>query len=183
MAENMNMSGGSKAWSTLNTILGVGGVATALGVGIPAYFSGNKCGRNGYDNGMDCPISRRESALESEVAMLKAEKSTDQKVLDLYNFTNAKFEATNKQVAENATQIALNKQASDYQFAILDERIKNGDKDVKNWVLMQNYISGKVVLPIDAICPQPLPACVPVSLQGQVVPVEDTTISATVVKK
>ena len=67
MAEEMKMSGGSIGWGTINSVLGVGALASALGIGIPALVKannaedGNGCGGcsentkvNRYETNKNC---------------------------------------------------------------------------------------------------------------------------------
>ena len=93
-------SNSGTGWSILNTILGGGALATALGVGIPALVKANdaedancggkgKCSENTF-------VNRYELAQAQEIAQLKADRETDAKLQKLYEQTVAE----NKDIRE-----------------------------------------------------------------------------------
>jgi hypothetical protein len=126
------------------------------------------------------------SALESTVAELKAMRYTDYVGMDLYKNIvqtakeeDAKIGAVQKEllqyVIELDKQTALNKQASDYQFMIMNNKIDCccdkanmtaefnqkinalADASILSYV-NSTFIPGTLKLPITSICPQPAPA-------------------------
>ena len=182
MAEN-TMGGGSAGWNAMNIVGGLLGVAgTATGITALGIKQGkNKCGSGYYNDGSDCPISRRESALESEVAMLRAEKVSDRKDLEVYNYFNTELKETNKQVAENAVQIALNKQASEFQFAAANREFVHLNKRIDATDARLDDLT-KEIIPISSICPPPLSASQSIGIQGCIIPTEPTDFTNTVVR-
>lgn len=121
------------------TGMGMGG--TALGLGIAGTTlgllnsSGNGCGNgilgnlfgNGNRNGCGCggdnePITRYEAGLllsinakDSEIANLKSDRYTDQKIVDTTTYLMGKIEDLRSQVAANKdAQAAINMQQSVY---------------------------------------------------------------------
>ncbi len=177
------------AWKGGNTLLGVAG--TAMGITALAIKQGkNKCGSHNGD-GADCYITRTESMLRAENAELKADNKTDAKILELYNVVAANDKAAGEQIAANAVQIALNKQASDFRFDAVQREFAavrtETSKELGCLTGRVNNLTGRVdaitkeIVPIDVICPRPMPGCVPVSLEGQFIETKDATSNNTVV--
>lgn len=152
----------------------------------------NGCGwnRGGFNesifidnSGANTTVNRYELGQTQEIARLQAKEYSDMSDLKLFeDYTtrlanekervNDKLEiifkeqvsAREKMQAEICRidkEVALNKQAMDYQFFIA-----NGNFNTVNTRL--NAIT-KEVIPLSAICPQPLSGCVPVGFQGQIV--------------
>lgn len=169
-------SGVAKAGLTLGII------GTALGAMTGGF--GNGTGILGNLTGTGC--QSQVAALESRVAELQAMRYTDYVGMDLYKNIvstakeeDAKIGAVQKEllsyVIELDKQTALNKQASDYQFMIMNNKIdcccdKVGmqldfnrqlgaisDNSILNYV-QSNYVSGILKLPITSICPEPATA-------------------------
>ena len=85
----------------------------------------------------------------------------------------ASRERLQAEVCKLDKEMALNKQAMEFGFASSNQefaRINNRLNDIT-----------KEVIPLSAICPQPLSACVPVGFQGQTINTTDTTATNTVV--
>ena len=183
-------SGVAKAGLTLGII------GTALASGLVGGGCGNGCGTgigawgNGIFNNGSCSRSEWQqseiSALESTIAELKSMRYTDYVGMDLYKNIvqvskedDAKISAVQKEllqyVIELDKQNALNKQASDYQFMIMNNKIDcccdkanmtaefnqklNGlaDASIISYV-NSTFIPGTLKLPITSICPQPATA-------------------------
>ena len=188
----------------LNFLLGAAGTAmgaTALGVKANASHF-NRCGENwgSYNNcgwgygfngccGANTVVNRFELEQSQRISELEADRATDNKLIALYSQTVAENKDIRATIASNNETIykelvanrerqqaeicrldkeaALNKQASEYNYAILSGRI-----DGLNGRL--NAIT-KEIVPIGAICPQPLAACTPIATNPQVI----TTTTAT----
>ena len=202
---------GDMLWKGANTLLGAAGTAmgaTALGVKANAshfnrcgenWGSYNNCGCGGYGHfgyGYDgIGINRFELLQNQEISRLQAKEYSDVSDLKLFDdYTtkmnaekdrvNGRFEiifgelvaSRERQQAEICRldkEIALNKQAQDFAFASANREFAsiNGRLDAIT----------KEVIPLSALCPQPLPACVPVGFQGQVVTTTDTSATNTIV--
>lgn len=67
---------------------------------------------------------------------------------------------------------ALNKQASDYQFLIANKEFDAINGRVNHLTARVNAIT-KEVIPLSALCPQPLPGCVPVAFEPQTITTEN----------
>lgn len=124
--------------------------------------------------------------LESQIAELKSMRYTDGVGIDLYknivaysNAADAKIAANLKDVmgyiVELDKNVALNKQATDYQFVILNNKIdcccekqrmqaefdrcynQLADNSILSYI-NSNFLAGTLKLPITSICPQPAAA-------------------------
>lgn len=126
------------------------------------------------------------SELESRIAELKAMRYTDGVGIDLYKNIVAYSNAADAKIASNLKDVmsyiveldknvALNKQATDYQFVILNNKIdcccekqrmqaefdrcynQLADNSILSYI-NSNFLSGTLKLPITSICPQPATA-------------------------
>lgn len=134
----------------------LGGIGTGLGIlngGLGTLFGGG-CGYNAYNAANMTPrwVSRDEfeqgqkiSSLESEVALLKAEKNTDSKMVDVYERLDSKIRDLENNVSEfKASQGVINAQV------------------IANISVLQNQVAvlnglTKTVIPITNVCPEPMP--------------------------
>ena len=108
MAEEVKMSTGNVGWSVLNSVLGGGALAAALGVGIPALVKANDAqdntshGRGGRFGGgcsENTPVTRFEMEQSQRIALLEADKYTDQKIIEAYKQSVADNKALEAQIA------------------------------------------------------------------------------------
>lgn len=139
------------------TGLGFGLAGTALGLlngGLGLMNGGLGYGYNAYNAASMAPrgISRDEfeqgqkiSSLESEVALLKAEKNTESKMVDVYERLDSKIRALENNVNDfKASQGVINAQV------------------IANISVLQNQMAvlnglTKTVIPITNVCPNPMP--------------------------
>jgi hypothetical protein len=141
-----------------NTIAGSLGLASFLGLG-----NGNGCGnglaglfggnRNGCGNGCVSneilDLAMRIAAKDSEIALLKSEQNTENKIADVYERLITRINADKLEQAQiNSAQAVANCQMSS-AIAVLQSSVG----------CLQNSLSGitKTVVPISAVCPQPMP--------------------------
>lgn len=204
------MSGGAMAWNLFNTLASAAGIATGS-TALGSKTSTDKvkeiireelggCGHNhngyGCHGGCNDPFVNRFELLQNqEISRLQAKEYSDMSDLKLFDDYTTKMNAEKDrvngrfeiifgelvasrerlqaEVCKLDKEVALNKQAMEFGFANSNQefaRINGRLDDIT-----------KEVIPLSAICPQPLPACVPVGFQGQVVTTTDTTASNTVV--
>lgn len=128
MAEETSMGG--SLWKGANSFLGVAGLASALGIGIPALVKAN----DAQDD------DRRGRAPEQSRTFLLAQKYADDKYLELF-----------KEQANMKTDIALTKQAQEYQQRINDINIGNVYSYVNS-----NFMRGQLYLPSRDVTPLPM---------------------------
>jgi hypothetical protein len=173
MAEEMKMSGGNIGWNALNSFGAVAGLASALGIGIPALVKANnaedgncgngKCSENTYVNRFEMEQSQR-------IATLESDRYTDQKIIEAYKQSvadNKVLEAKINDLAEkNSTaHETIYKELVAQREAQL---IANGNMDKELALLKQadffqrqlndcRYYTTKKVVAKDDICPQVMP--------------------------
>lgn len=139
MAEEARMSTGNTAWNGINSVLGVGALGAALGIGIPALsrnwrnggcgWNGNGCGGYGYGWNGGCGrdfgvcgentiVNRFELEQSQQISELKSARETDTKILDTYKALVAADKAQDAKFAQ------LTKELTDYVIAnnrVVDE--------------------------------------------------------------
>ena len=106
--------------ATAGTALGFGIGSTVLTLlqqngGLGGLLGGCGCGRQQYITREEAALQNQLSAKDSEIALLKADKSTDQQIVETYNALYSKIEAlgerlTNRIEAQRAAQDAVNLQ-------------------------------------------------------------------------
>lgn len=175
--------------------LGLGIAGTALGLlnGGAGGILGNLLGGWGY-NGSN--PTQRVASLEATLANERAERYSDQSDLKLFeDYTgrigtaqeknNANFkeiyqelvasrERLQAEVCRIDKETALNKQATEFNLAFLNNKIDQTDAGIRCWA-SSTFVPGKLVMPISSICPQPLAGCTPIVANPQVI----TTTAAT----
>jgi len=179
--------------------LGIAGTALALlsgsgnGNGILGRIFGGNCNNNCENNGCcggNTPVNRFELNQSQEIAILAERNYTDEKIIEAYKQSVAdnkvlsdrmrdQNETTNKALAELDKQTALNKQANDYNFLLVNREFECIKGTINKLSDRVDAIT-KEVVPLTAICPQPLSGCVPVGFQGHIVPTTPTGETNTV---
>jgi hypothetical protein len=153
---------------------GVGGTALGLGIagtvgllnqlgnggllgGLFNGSCGNGCGNVTHD-------TRVIASLESQLAKEKAERYADYG--DIATFKEAKLMAEKndekiqanyielaKAVAASDKQVAVDKQATQDNFAFLNHRIDEKYREIKCYV-DGTFVPGKLVMPLSSVCPE-----------------------------
>lgn len=145
-------------------------------------FELNQSQRLAYFEAKDYSDSSDLKLFENMVNRMALEKERVNNQLEtIFKEQVASRERLQSEICRIDKEAALNKQASDYQYVILEGKIKSSEENTKNWVLLQNYVSGEVKLPLNRICPQPLPACVPVAFDPQTITTEATPNTGVIV--
>lgn len=210
MSLSINGNGfGSMLWETLNTGLGAAGTAmgaTALGSKTSEEkvreIIRNEYGKRNGNSDSETLVNRYELAQNQEIARLQAKEYSDMSDLKLFDDYTTKMNAERERVNNRLETIfqelvasrerqqaeicridkeaALNKQAQDYQAAMTSQGIQSLTNAVAN---VNGRIDAftKTIIPASNICPQPLAACSPVSLQGQIITTTPTGDTTTVV--
>jgi hypothetical protein len=135
------------------TSIGKGNAALTTGIigtaGVGLGLLGNLLGNNAVGCSENTAVSRYEMGQEGEIAKLRSEIALrdantygDQKLLEMYKYVDGKFAAVEQQIC---AQGIVNAQVA------------------ANLSCMQNAINTlqgltKTVIPIDNVCPQPMPA-------------------------
>lgn len=201
MAEEMKMSGTNMGWNTVNSVLGVGALGAALGIGIPAVtkaFSRRDDYGRCYDHGFGCGcsentlVNRFELEQSQRISELESARDTDAKILEVYKAAAAsdqrqdeKFAqltkeltdyviANNREVDAIKCESKINTQAINDNLRFLDYKIDNNQKELIALIDCKTLPLEKKI-GINQICPTPLAACTPITANPQVI----TTTPAT----
>lgn len=176
MAEEMKMSGGNIGWNGLNSLLGIGGLATALGVGIPALVKANDAEDKRYGCGCNSrcsentPVNRFEMEQSQRIALLEADKYTDQKIIEAYKQSVADNNALKAEIAalseKNSAahetifkELVAQREAQLITNAKFDKEIAlNKQRDYYTEQLNNcKFVTAKKVVAKDDICPEVMP--------------------------
>ena len=162
-----------------NAGLATGIIGTALGVLNNGFGNilgmGNNCNGGMYNNGGCCSentiVKRYElnmvqenSSLKSENALLRADKYTDQKIIEAYKDLAGQINTLKETVHVNACNQAVTNQKLADNITFVDSKFIGVEKDIaqaKNDVLCYvngTFVPGKLVMPLDSICPPAQPA-------------------------
>lgn len=146
----------------------IGGYIGGIGQIAQMLLGGGMVPGNVYTNNGNCsentPVNRFElqqeqtiSRLQSERDMLLSDQRNDGKILETYKYFDGKMEATNRELANiAANQAVINQRVTD-NLAFLDSKIECTKKDIMCYV-NGTFVPGKLVMPLDAICPAAQPA-------------------------
>lgn len=128
----------------------------AIGTGLGLFSNGlnGLLGNNGNNNMRwvsqnEYEQGQKISSLESQNALLTAEKNTDSKMIEVYERLDTKYRNLEKELATfSASQGVVNAQVS-ANIAVAQNNIS----------AIQNELAGltKTVIPISNVCPQPMP--------------------------
>lgn len=131
-------AGGTTALGIIGTVLGGYAVANQMGGGNNLFglFGG---GGNMNATKYDLAQAERIGALESTIATLTADKNTDAKMLELYNYvvrnnkeqvagTTALFNETFKQIGDLKVAEQVNKMEIDKNFQLLNQKLDYENK-------------------------------------------------------
>lgn len=146
------------------TLGAIGTTLGAFGNGLGNLFGGMGMGGNANVRWVSQPEfeqGQRIASLESENALLKAEKNTDSKISDLYRVVSSDLKELQRELAEfKASQGVINAQ------------VISNISVAQNQIAVLNGLT-KTVIPITNVCPQPMPL-----YNNFVVPSSGTTATA-----
>ena len=145
--------------------LGVWG-AVGGGLGTLALLTQNGGFGNIFGGGNN--DTRTISTLESKIAKLESERYTDGIGIELYKEIVAKSNANDAKIQTNYIELAkavadldkraaVERQQTVDNFAFLNNRIDNCKQEVMCYV-NATFVPGKLVMPLDSICPPAQPA-------------------------
>ena len=143
---------------------GVGGAGLGLGIAGTALGLLNSGGRGLFGGLFGCGCGDQVSALQSELAQVKAERYADN--IGIATFKEAKVMSDKndekiqsnyielaKAVAALDKQVAVDKQATVDNFAFLNHKIDEKYREIKCYV-DGTFVPGKLVMPLSSICPE-----------------------------
>lgn len=119
-----------------------GGLGNLLG-GCGTAWNSNACGcsENQIVNRYELGLTQELAAKEQEIALLRADKYTDQKIVEVTTYFNNKIDNINTQLAQQAVYNAT----------------LNGTVSCMAGQIAQLQGLTKLIVPITSVCPQPMP--------------------------
>lgn len=154
----VNFTAADRVGSIGGYIGGISALAGMLGFGgCNAYNMGGCCSEN-------TPVTRYEQEQSEEISKLRSERDsllisqqTDAKILEVWKEIDKRFSATGQEIASlAANQAVINQKVTD-NLAFVDQKIDNTKKEILCYV-NATFVPGKLVMPLDAICPAAQPA-------------------------
>lgn len=153
--ETMNVTG--QAQGNYNTVASSFGLASFLGLNAGNVLGGwnrNGCGC-GCGNGDDQPVSRYEANMlislgnkDSEIALLKADKYTDQKIVEATSYLMGEIKSLSAEVRANKdAQCAINQQQAVYNG------VNTATLNCIQNQIQQLFGITKLVVPNTSVCP------------------------------
>lgn len=148
----------------------------AIGTGLGILNNGGLGGiLGGYGwNGCNCedrPVTRYEArkdlelaAKDSEIALLKANTFTDQKFADVFERLTTRINGLEKEVYANTCSQAVTNQKLSDNISFVDSKFEGVYKDIATakreirCYVDATFVPGKLVMPLDSICPKAMPA-------------------------
>ena len=151
--EEYNVTG--QGQGTYNTVAGSLGLASFLGFNAGNVFGGRNNGGCGCQESEDKPVTRYEANMlvslsnkDSEIALLKADKYTDQKISETYITLNGQINALAAEVRANKdAQCAINQQQAVYNG------VNTATMQCIQNQVQQLFGVTKLVVPNTSVCP------------------------------
>ena len=146
--------------------LGIGGTALALlsGNGLGGLFGGS-CNEDHLVTRYEAAQSAEIAKKDSEIALLNAEINTNNKIADVFERVSGRIRTLENTVNQNVcNQAVTNQQITDNikfvdsKFTDVYKTIREGDAQTRCYVDC-HFVPGKLVMPLDSICPPAEPAC------------------------
>lgn len=160
MADEMKTQSGGWGWNTVNSVLGVGALGAALGIGIPAVtkaFSkngcNNGCGNGFYGNGYGCGygcgcsentvVNRFELGQSQRISELESARDTDAKILEAYKALAASDQRQDEKFAQLTKSLTdyviANNREVDHRFAHLDKESALNTQEIRDNLRFLDY--------------------------------------------
>lgn len=135
------VAGSALGLGIAGTALGLlnGGLGNLLGGGCGTAYNG--CSENSLVSRYELGLTQELAAKEQEIALLRADKYTDQKLVEVTTYFNNKIDAINAQLGQQAVYNAT----------------LNGTVSCMASQISQLQGLTKLIVPITNVCPQPMP--------------------------
>lgn len=144
-----------------NTALGmsIGGVILGLlngGANVlgarPANASCNgMCSENQYVNRYEMTMTQAISSKDGEIALLKSERYTDERLVEVYKDLNRQINAVNEKIQANRDE----QNAVNCQQAVFNGTMTSTVGCLQQQIACLQSLT-KVVIPKDSVCPEPM---------------------------
>lgn len=156
------------AGTALGVLNGMGGLLGGCNNGLLGNWSrGGCCSDDEFVTRYERAQSAQIASKDNEIALLKANIYSDQKLADVFERVTTRINSLEKQVFENAGAQAVTNQRFTDNIAFVDSKFDNVYKDIectkKNILCYVDatFVPGKLVMPLDSICPAAQPATTP----------------------
>lgn len=140
--------------------LGLGIAGTALGLlnggtnllGMHAANTGNGvCSENQYVNRYEMALTQAISSKDGEIALLKSERYTDERLVEVYKDLNRQINAVNEKIQANRDE----QNAVNCQQAVFNGTMTSTVGCLQQQIACLQSLT-KVVIPKDSVCPEPM---------------------------
>lgn len=140
--------------------LGLGIAGTALGLlnggtnllGMHAANTGNGvCSENQYVNRYEMTLTQAISSKDGEIALLKSERYTDERLVEVYKDLNRQINAVNEKIQANRDE----QNAVNCQQAVFNGTMTSTVGCLQQQIACLQSLT-KVVIPKDSVCPEPM---------------------------
>ena len=140
--------------------LGLGIAGTALGLlnggtnllGMHTANAGNGvCSENQYVNRYEMTLTQAISSKDWEIALLKSERYTDERLVEVYKDLNRQINAVNEKIQANRDE----QNAVNCQQAVFNGTMTSTVGCLQQQIACLQSLT-KVVIPKDSVCPEPM---------------------------
>lgn len=140
--------------------LGLGIAGTALGLlnggtnllGMHTANTGNGvCSENQYVNRYEMTLTQAISSKDGEIALLKSERYTDERLVEVYKDLNRQINAVNEKIQANRDE----QNAVNCQQAVFNGTMTSTVGCLQQQIACLQSLT-KVVIPKDSVCPEPM---------------------------
>ncbi len=140
--------------------LGFGIAGAALGLlnggtnllGMHAANAGNGvCSENQYVNRYEMTLTQAISSKDGEIALLKSERYTDERLVEVYKDLNRQINAVNEKIQANRDE----QSAVNCQQAVFNGTMTSTVGCLQQQIACLQSLT-KVVIPKDSVCPEPM---------------------------
>lgn len=140
--------------------LGLGIAGTALGLlnggtnllGMHTANTGNGvCSENQYVNRYEMTMTQAISSKDGEIALLKSERYTDERLVEVYKDLNRQINAVNEKIQANRDE----QNAVNCQQAVFNGTMTSTVGCLQQQIACLQSLT-KVVIPKDSVCPEPM---------------------------
>lgn len=140
--------------------LGLGIAGTALGLlnggtnllGMHTANAGNGvCSENQYVNRYEMTLTQAISSKDGEIALLKSERYTDERLVEVYKDLNRQINAVNEKIQANRDE----QNAVNCQQAVFNGTMTSTVGCLQQQIACLQSLT-KVVIPKDSVCPEPM---------------------------
>lgn len=161
----------------LNTVLGAIGTASAI---MPNLFGGN-CGGGIFGNRGSCCsddqcVTRYDAqkdaqiaAKDTRIALLESNIYTDSKITDVFERLSARIKGLEDTVNGTVCAQAVTNQKLTDNITFVDSKFDGVYREIAcatdklRCYVDATFVPGKLVMPLDKICPEAMPKCQPTS--------------------